>query len=87
MPETANTISVPMRIEFAQAARDTRVWIGDTEITRRVVSAAVVADASEGGPTLVVLECVAQDGDKIVLTNPMHVKWNVGSKTGDGEAQ
>ena len=87
MAKVSETVLVPLRIEFAQAVRDTRVWIGDTEITRRVVSATVVADANEGGPTLVVLECVAQDGDKIVLTNPMHVKWNVGSKTGDGEAQ
>ena len=87
MAKVSETVLVPLRIDFAQAVRDTRVWIGDAEITRRVVSATVVADANKGGPTLVVLECVSQDGDKIVLTNPMHVKWNVGSKTGDGEAQ
>ena len=87
MAKVSETVLVPLRIEFAQAVRDTRVWIGDTEITRRVVSATVVADANKGGPTLVVLECVAQDGDKIVLTNPMHVKWDVGDKAEGEEAQ
>jgi hypothetical protein len=68
-------VTPPLRIELGHLARESRVWVGDAEITRRVQTLTIVADI-EDEPTRVILECVACDGDRIILTSPMGIKWN-----------
>jgi hypothetical protein len=65
-----------LRIEFARAARDTRVWLGDEEITKRVVSVTVVADASDhSNLTRVSLACLTEKGDILDFALPMNVDF------------
>ena len=70
-------VALPLRIEFGRLARDTRIWLGDTDISSRVVSVSVTANAEdEGGLTRVWLECVTMDGDSMTLTSPVKVVFD-----------